>query len=155
MQKTQILLKNRVNFEIANSKDLNLINEIESELKLQLTSLSRLNFILNNHFSFLWKIVYQRDLIGFIQILGDFIESEIISIGVTKKFQRQGIGKKVIKFLNNKGFNNIFLEVSEKNTKALNFYYSMGFKMIEIREKYYRIDKKKPENAIILNLKII
>ena len=58
MQKTQILLKNRINFEIANLNDLNLINEIESELKLQLTSLSRLNFILNNHFSFLWKIVY-------------------------------------------------------------------------------------------------
>ena len=88
MQKTQILLKNRINFEIANLNDLNLINEIESELKLQLTSLSRLNFILNNHFSFLWKIVYQRDLIGFIQILGDFIESEIISIGVTKKISK-------------------------------------------------------------------
>ena len=153
MQKNRILLNSEINFQIANLNDLNLINKIEIELGLQLTSLIRLNFILNDQFSYLWIVLYDRTVIGFIHVQGDFIESEIISIGVSKKFQRLGVGKKVINFLTDNGFNNIFLEVSEKNTRALSFYYSIGFKTIEIRDNYYRINKKIPENAIILNLR--
>ena len=89
------------------------------------------------------------------QLKGDKIDSEILSIGVKKNFQGLGVGKKTIKFLIKKGFKNIFLEVSEKNTKAINFYYSVGFKKIEIRKKYYKINRIKPENAQILNLTII
>ena len=155
MPKTQTSIKNEVYFKIAHIDDFYLINKIERELKLQLTTLREMNLILNNNFSFLWKILLKKELIGFIQLNGDAIESEIIGMGIKKKFQRLGVGKKAIKFLINKGFKNIFLEVSEKNYKALNFYLFMGFKMIEIRHDYYKINKEIPEDAIILNLKKI
>jgi len=155
MQKSLILEKNKIIFVIASLNDLNVINKIEKELKFNLTTLKQFNFLFDNQVSYLWKILYKNEIIGFIQLKGDKIESEILSIGVKKNFQGLGVGKKTIKFLIKKGFKNIFLEVSEKNTKAINFYYSVGFKKIEIRKKYYKINRIKPENAQILNLTII
>ena len=155
MPKNHILESSQINFETVSLIDLKFINKIESELELQLTSIHRFNFIVDNQFSYFWKILFLNKIIGVVQLQGDIIEAEILSIGIKKNFQRLGIGEKTINFLICKGFKNIFLEVSEKNSKAIKFYNSVGFKKIASRKNYYKINKKKPENAQIFNLKII
>ena len=55
-------------------------------------------------------------------------------------------------FIIKKNYKNIFLEVSLSNSKALNFYKSLGFKKISIRKNYYS-SVKNQNDALILNYK--
>lgn len=64
---------------------------------------------------------------------------EINYIIVDNKYNRLGFATKMLDFLiqNNKGIENITLEVSVKNIKAINFYHKNGFSDISIRKNYY------------------
>lgn len=64
---------------------------------------------------------------------------EINYIIVDNKYNRLGFATKMLDFLiqNNKDIENITLEVSVKNIKAINFYHKNGFSDISIRKKYY------------------
>lgn len=59
---------------------------------------------------------------------------EIDYILVFDEFRRNGIGKKLINYLNN---NNISLEVRKSNTKAIEFYKNCGFNVVATRPNYY------------------
>ena len=81
-------------------------------------------------------------------------EGNILMIAVKKDFQRKKIGEKLLKeFLKvarEKDVKKVFLEVSEKNIPALNFYRKHGFKIAYVRKKYY----KNGENAIVMEKEI-
>jgi len=65
----------------------------------------------------------------------------IISIALKKEWRRKGIGKRMVeKLLENfkkEGINIVFLHVREENKEAINFYQTLGFKIIELVENYY------------------
>ena len=129
--------------------DLKIINEIENQLSLNLTTPDFFKRVsLNSHFNFL-KLHVHSNIIGFVLFSFNKKDCDIISIGVCKNFQKKGYGKKLIEYLKNKNCLNIFVEVSKNNKKALIFYKKLKFIEIGLRKKYY---KKNNTDAILLKL---
>ena len=106
----------------------------------------------------IYTIYLNQDLIAYAVFLINGKVAEILSIGVKSNYQKQGYGKKLIyEFL--KKFNTISkvnLEVSCKNSDAINFYLSMGFSKIGLRKNYYTFrkgdNKGKKIDALLLEL---
>lgn len=87
--------------------------------------------------------VYTNDdkVIGFIHISSNYEIIDILNIVVDPKYEKQGIGTKLINYIiKNKDQNatKIMLEVREDNLKAINFYQKNNFKIISKRKKYYQ-----------------
>jgi [ribosomal protein S18]-alanine N-acetyltransferase len=74
-------------------------------------------------------------------------EAEIYYIGVKENSRRQGSATVIFnalkKFLAEKNINKIFLEVSEENVPAINFYRKSAFKIIGRRPDYYNENGRK------------
>ena len=130
-------------------KDLPKINELENQLNLNKTNL---NFFIqtlsNENFKFI-KLVLVKQIIGFLQFSLNKSDCDIISIGVTQKFQKMGHGKLLIEHLKSLNLKNIFVEVSTNNINAIMFYHSLNFFKIGLRKNYY---KKQKSDAILLKL---
>ena len=131
------------------AKDLSEINELENQLNLNKTKLIFFNkILLNKNFKF-YKLVLEKQIIGFLQFSWNKGDCDIISIGVMGKFQNMNLGKKLVEYLKSFKFKNIYAEVSENNKNALEFYQRLNFKKIGLRNKYYI---KQRSNAILLKL---
>jgi [ribosomal protein S18]-alanine N-acetyltransferase len=67
-------------------------------------------------------------------------DHEIISIGVAKNAQRQGVGSHLLRgFLERISTGSeVYLEVSHRNASAMALYMAFGFTQIGIRKAYYR-----------------
>ena len=130
-------------------KDLPKINKLEDQLNLNKTKLNFFNQTLSNeNFKFI-KLVLEKQIIGFLQFSLNKSDCDIISIGVTKKFQKMGHGKILVEYLKSLNLKNIFVEVSTNNINAILFYYSLNFLKIGLRKNYY---KKQKSDAILLKL---
>ena len=130
-------------------KDLPKINELESQLNLNRTKLNFFNQTLSNeNFKFI-KLVLEKKIIGFLQFSLNKSDCDIISIGVTQKFQKMGYGKLLLEYLKSLNLKNIFVEVSTNNINAIKFYNSLNFLKIGLRKNYY---KKQKSDAILLKL---
>ena len=130
-------------------KDLPKVNELENQLNLNETKLKFFNQTLSNeNFNFI-KLVLEKQIIGFLQFSLNKSDCDIISIGVTQKFQNMGHGKLLVEYLKSLNLKNIFVEVSTKNINAIMFYYSLNFVRIGLRKNYY---KKEKSDGILLKL---
>ena len=74
-------------------------------------------------------------------------EAEILSIGVTPDWQRQGVGKRLLqRFFNYGASRNMakaVLEVAENNLPALGLYRDFGFAEFGRRKDYYKHGNQK------------
>ena len=134
----------------ASKRDYFLIREIEQELNLNITSRKYYNTLIQYQNSKILKLIFLNQIVGFIQVQGDYLECEILSIGIKKKYQKKGLGKSLILFLIQFGYQNIFLEVCVNNFNAINFYFSLGFKIISIRKNYYKNGLAESRDAYLL-----
>lgn len=79
-------------------------------------------------------------------------EAEILSIGVTQSYQRQGIAFALLseaeKIWRRQAICRVLLEVRASNTSAQAFYTHCGFKHIAMRNNYYPCAQGR-ENALI------
>ena len=130
-------------------KDLPKINKLENQLNLNKTKLNFFNKTLSNESVRFIKLVLEKQIIGFLQFSLNKSDCDIISIGVTQKFQKMGHGKLLVEYLKSLNLKNIFVEVSTKNINAIMFYYSLNFLKIGLRKNYY---KKLKSDAILLKL---
>ena len=131
-------------------KDLPKINELENQLNLNKTELNFFNQTLSNKNLKFIKLVFEKQIIGFLQFSLNQSDCDIISIGVYQKFQKMGHGKLLVEYLKSLNLKNIFVEVSTNNINAIMFYYSLNFLKIGLRKNYY---KKHRSDAILLKLK--
>ena len=130
-------------------KDLPQINKLENRLNLNKTNLNFFNQTLSNeNFKFM-KLVLEKQIIGFLQFSFNKSDCDIISIGVSQKFQKMGHGKLLVEYLKSLNLKNIFVEVSKNNIDAIMFYHSLNFLKIGLRKNYY---KKQKSDAILLKL---
>ena len=130
-------------------KDLPKINELENQLNLIKTKFNFFNQTFSNeNFQFI-KLVLETQIIGFLQFTVNRSDCDIISIGITQKFQKMGYGKLLVEYLKSLNVKNIFVEVSTNNINAIMFYYSLNFLKIGLRKNYY---KKQRSDAILLKL---
>lgn len=77
-----------------------------------------------------------NNLIGLISVSKIYERAEINYIAVCQQYRNKGIGKKLIDY-GTKGFSVISLEVSSKNTSAIDFYLKNGFIKKAVRKEYY------------------
>lgn len=98
----------------------------------------------------------RREPAGFVlaQLAGD--EAEILSLGVAPRFQRRGLGRRLIEGLiraaSRAEARRLFLEVGVDNTPALRLYESLDFRRVGIRPKYYQRRGEPPVDALVLAL---
>lgn len=100
-------------------------------------------------------IVAENDekVVGFIDYLITFNSSTIMQVAVTKEFRKNGIATQLLNEME-KSFpktiddivETITLEVRESNEAAKNLYLKNGYKIVVIKEHYY----KDGENAIYM-----
>ncbi|MCM1473187.1 MAG: ribosomal protein S18-alanine N-acetyltransferase, partial [Muribaculaceae bacterium] len=77
-------------------------------------------------------------------------EGDITSVAVDENFRRLGLAQKLItEFIKNLPENteNIFLEVRENNTPAINLYKKCGFEKLSLRKNFY---SNPYENAVVM-----
>lgn len=88
-----------------------------------------------------------NEYIGFICILDLDAELEIIDVFIEPKYQGNGYGDKLLKYiLDNYKNRNYFLEVNINNEKAINLYKKNGFDILTTRKHYY-----KDEDAYVMS----
>ena len=87
-------------------------------------------------------IYLDEKIIGICVFLKIFDEAELRYLVIHPEYRIKGLGKKLFcRFLKeciSEDIDKVFLEVSNKNLKALNFYKYFGFETIGTRKKYYR-----------------
>lgn len=113
----------------------------------------KLGKIVNEDFEKLFKInnlnrtekiyVYLNDnkVTGFIHISSNYEIIDILNIVVDSKYEKQGIGTKLINYIIKKKdtiTSKIMLEVRDDNLKAINFYQKNHFTIIAKRKNYYK-----------------
>lgn len=113
----------------------------------------KLGKIVNEDFEKLFKInnlnrtekiyvyLYDNKVTGFIHISSNYEIIDILNIVVDPKYEKQGIGTKLINYIiKNKDTiaSKIMLEVREDNLKAINFYQKNHFTIIAKRQNYYK-----------------
>ena len=113
----------------------------------------KLGKIVNEDFEKIFKInnlnriekiyVYLNDnkVTGFIHISSNYEIIDILNIVVDPKYEKQGIGTKLINYIIKKKdtiASKIMLEVREDNLKAINFYQKNHFTIIAKRQNYYK-----------------
>lgn len=102
-----------------------------------------------------YHIVVKKEekIVGFLLLSSCFEEGEIELIGVSKSYQRRGIGKLLLNksflLLKDKEVAHLLLEVRQSNQQAQSFYQGLGFKEISRRKNYYRNPQ---EDALIWRL---
>ncbi len=78
-------------------------------------------------------------------------ESELLKIGILRRFRRQRLGSRLLDYfltnLQQRGVEELFLEVRSRNNSALSFYRNSGFTDVGRRIRYY---KQPLDDALIL-----
>ena len=107
-----------------------------------------------------WVLTQGDDLlgdviVGFVVVLVQIGECQLLNICVHSKFQHQGFGRTllnyVIDFAKVERLARITLEVRCSNQFAIALYHALGFKQSGIRKNYYPSDDGR-EDAIIFKL---
>jgi [ribosomal protein S18]-alanine N-acetyltransferase len=99
------------------------------------------------------------ETLGFVMSRLILDEAEILTISISAKYRGRKIGRELLRrHLSNLQILNIkqvFLEVAEDNTHALNLYLKLGFSRIGRREAYYRNSKGARIAAVTMRLGLI
>ena len=136
-------------------KDLHNVLEIEKELFSEPWSAKMFIGIIINHESYVLRKSDEQEIIGYICGWKINNEFEITNLGIKKKFQREGFGEILVKYLIKKvkaeNYKTFILEVRENNFAAQKLYKKIGFEIIGIRKEYYHNPK---ENAVVMRLRL-
>ena len=95
----------------------------------------------SNPYALYFVLVEDEIIKAYIGVWIIYERAQITTIAVNKYFRRQGLSKKLMRFLDNLCLENsveeISLEVRVSNEKAINLYHSFGFEEKGIRKDYY------------------
>ncbi|MCW9035508.1 MAG: ribosomal protein S18-alanine N-acetyltransferase [Rhodospirillales bacterium] len=104
--------------------------------------------------AFSFVAVEEDQPVGFILCRVGGEESEVITVGVLRNNQRQGVALQLLeqgkKEARKRGASEVILEVAENNKAALGLYLKQGFTQVGLRKKYYKQANNEPIDALIL-----
>jgi len=104
--------------------------------------------------AFVARLPQPRAVVGFImaQVAGG--EAEILTLGVHKDRQRQGIATRLLAAIlcaaGQRKLERLYLEVAASNRAAIAFYQRAGFAPIGRRAAYYQRARQRAEDALLL-----
>lgn len=91
---------------------------------------------------------YEDEIIIAYAVFLDMVDVyELVRIAVKKEFRAKKYGSNFLKSLINNFDKNVFLEVRENNVSAIKLYENTGFKIVNVRKKYY---SDTGENALVM-----
>lgn len=94
-----------------------------------------------NPYSNPYVIIENDEIVAYFDYWLIFERGEIATIGVKKEYRRRGYGQVmidyIVKDLNEKGAENISLEVRVSNFSAIALYEKNGFIQVNVRKNYY------------------
>lgn len=83
-------------------------------------------------------------------------EAEILTIVVSDKYPRQGLGWRLMlaamREIRARGGETLFLEVDEGNDAAIGLYRKLGFKQVAERKGYYNDGRGRKSTALVMRL---
>lgn len=83
-------------------------------------------------------------------------EAEILTVAVSNKYPRQGLGWRLmlaaLRETRGRGAESMFLEVDEGNTAALSLYRKLGFRQVAERKGYYTEGAGQKSTALVMRL---
>ncbi|MCB1447045.1 MAG: GNAT family N-acetyltransferase [Rhizobiaceae bacterium] len=101
----------------------------------------------NNGISSLGGFVLGREAAG---------ESEILTIAVSGRYPRQGLGWRLmlaaLRDMRGRGAETMFLEVDEGNAAAQGLYRKLGFRIVAERRGYYDLGNGRKSTALVMRL---
>lgn len=104
----------------------------------------------------LW-VLEQSELIGFLVLLDQVNEIQLLNVAVAPEHQRRGYGRQLILFAVEYAkahqFSQISLEVRKSNTAAISLYHALGFIDVGLRKNYYPNGNER-EDALLMVLTI-
>lgn len=123
-------------------KDLKDIIEIEEDNFLDCWTLKQYDYDLNvNEFAFLFAVIHEGELIGYVDFWITFDQATINKIAIKKEYQKRGIGlillEDTLSRIQSAEVNTITLEVRVSNFKAISLYQKVGFKTCVVKKNYY------------------
>lgn len=123
-------------------KDLKDIIEIEEDNFIDCWTLKQYDYDLNaNEFAFLFAVIHEDELIGYVDFWITFDQATINKIAIKKGYQKRGIGlillEDTLSRIQSVEVNIITLEVRVSNLKAISLYQKVGFKICVIKKNYY------------------
>lgn len=143
-----------INFREAKESDLKKILEIEKRSFKDPWSFRIFKHLLNNPFCWFKVLEKDENIIGYIVAIDEGFAFHLINIAVEEKERRKGFGKfmikKFIEEAKNRGIEYLYLEVRQSNLNAINLYKKFGFKIFDIKEKYY----PDGEDAFLMELQL-
>ena len=143
-----------IKYRLASFKDFDEVQKIENECFIEPYSTEDLHYEFEKN-PVNKIIVAEADgkVVGFIDFLITFNSSTIMQVAVTKEFRKNGIATQLLSEMEKSFPKNIddlvetiTLEVRESNEAAKNLYLKNGYKIVVIKEHYY----KDGENAIYM-----
>ena len=136
-------------------EDLDALLVIEEEVHASPWSRASYEDIICLDSIFIWVARIQNELVGYMLFQKAEEEIELHTIGVTGRYQRQGIGKRLMEKLMTEaktfGTEGISLQVRVSNTPAQKLYLSFGFVNVGLRKKYYQDNR---EDALVMRKKL-
>ncbi len=83
-------------------------------------------------------------------------EAEILTIAVSTKFPRQGLGWRLmlaaLREVRGRGAETMFLEVDQGNAAAQGLYAKLGFRLVAERKGYYELGDGRKSTALVMRL---
>ncbi len=137
---------------VAVDSDLEYVAQLEQQLFNSPWSLVQLqNSLRSNHW--IWVAKQQAVVIGYLLVSQGGGVADLLTLGVDPKQQRSGIGYQLLAHLfdslERERVEELFLEVRQSNTAALNLYRRCGFESVAVRKAYYT-DGITPEDAQVM-----
>ena len=136
-----------------NKRDYKALIQIEKSIFKDFISINMLESFEKHKSHVIWKIE-EKKIIGFVYFFYVKDEIEIVKIGIIKSHQRKSYGSILINEIKKLKIKKIFLEVSEQNINAINFYFKNGFKKIGVRKGYYASNNSPRTDALRLILEV-
>jgi [ribosomal protein S18]-alanine N-acetyltransferase len=110
---------------------------------------------MKNPASFLWALIVNEAVVGYVCFWVFDSEIQIVNIAVNLNQRGQGFGRflleKLIEVGITKGVRSVWLEVRPSNLTAKGLYQKLGFEQMGRRPRYYR---DTGEDAIVMSLKL-
>ena len=122
--------------------DLKRIAQLEKELFQSPWSIADFQYELdNNPFASYYVLEKEKMLVGYIGLWLLDDQCQITTIGIDRRFQRNGYASQLMNFVfslcKQFHFQNINLEVRVSNNKAIALYEKYGFQNVAVRKNYY------------------
>jgi ribosomal-protein-alanine N-acetyltransferase len=99
-----------------------------------------------------WVLEKNEVVVGFLVVLIQDDECQLMNIGIDQQHWRQGYAKKLLEhlfeYLSAVNVSHVLLEVRASNQAAINLYLAHQFKQIGIRKNYYPMSEGR-EDALV------